>query len=219
MLLSITEENYLKAILRLSTQADTSVTTNDLAALLHTTPASVTDMLKRLATRNLIAYQAYRGARLTEQGYKHATFLIRKHRLWKVFLYQSLNIPWEAVQEIAEELEHIKSDLLIDRLDSFLGFPKFDPHGDPIPNAQGKYTLRVQSPLKDLQTGRSGLIIAVKGSDRPFLQYLTEKGIRLGQTLTVIMQDAYDQSMTLSVDGHEITLSAKVADLIMIKPL
>ncbi|MBK9982464.1 MAG: metal-dependent transcriptional regulator [Saprospiraceae bacterium] len=120
--MTITEENYLKGILKLSIHADISVTTNEIAALLLNTPASVTDMLKKLSAKELINYQPYKGARLTEQGYKHATFLVRKHRLWKVFLYQSLNIPWEAVQEIAEELEHINSELLIDHLDSFLGF-------------------------------------------------------------------------------------------------
>ncbi|MFZ1677257.1 MAG: metal-dependent transcriptional regulator [Saprospiraceae bacterium] len=219
MLLTIAEENYLKGILTLSIQANISVTTNDIAALLGTTPASVTDMLKRLSTKDLIHYQSYKGARLTEQGYKHATFLIRKHRLWKVFLYQSLNIPWEAVQEIAEDLEHINSDLLIDHLDSFLGFPKFDPHGDPIPNAQGKYTLRAQSPLSDLSPGKQGVIIGVKDHQVSFLKYLDEKGIGIGKTVTTIKNDTYDQSMTIAMDQKEINLSGKVASLIFIKPL
>ncbi len=219
MQLTATEENYLKGILKLSVQADISVTTNDIASLLSTTPASVTDMLKRLSNKDLIAYQPYKGARLTEQGYKHATFLIRKHRLWKVFLYQSLNIPWEGVQDIAEELEHINSDILIDQLDSFLGFPKFDPHGEPIPNAQGKYTLRRQIPLKDLQPGKSGLIIGVKESDSHFLKYLDEKGIGIGKTITLVSVDEFDQSMTLHLENREIILSTKATELILIKPL
>ena len=219
MELTSTEENYIKAILKLSVQADISVTTNEIAANLNTTAASVTDMLKKLANKELIAYQAYKGARLSEQGYKHATSLIRKHRLWKVFLYQSLNIPWEAVQEIAEELEHIKSDLLLDHLDAFLGFPKFDPHGDPIPNAQGKYTLRAQSPLSDLLPGKSGLIIGVKDSDTSFLKYLSEKGIEIGKSITAFQQNSYDQSMTFHLDRKEITLSGKASQLVLIKPL
>ncbi|MGB3077949.1 MAG: metal-dependent transcriptional regulator [Saprospiraceae bacterium] len=217
--MTITEENYLKGILKLSIQADISVTTNEIAALLLNTPASVTDMLKKLSAKELINYQPYKGARLTEQGYKHATFLVRKHRLWKVFLYQSLNIPWEAVQEIAEELEHINSELLIDHLDSFLGFPKFDPHGDPIPNAQGKYTLRAQSLLSDLSPGKQGLIIGVKDQQLSFLQYLDEKGIGIGKTVTTIKHDPYDQSMIISMDQKEINLSGKAAGLIFIKSL
>lgn len=219
MQLTATEENYLKGIFRLSVQSDIAVTTNDLAGVLLTTPASVTDMLKRLSGKDLIAYQAYKGARLTDLGYKHATFLIRKNRIWKIFLYQSLNIPWEDVQEIAEELEHIKSDLLIDHLDAFLGFPKFDPHGDPIPNAQGKYTLRNQSLLADLQPGKSGLIIGIRDPDTHFLSYLNEKGIRVGKTITAVKKDPYDHSMTLHLERNEIIISGNASNLILIKPL
>ncbi len=219
MELSYTEENYIKAILGLSLQAEVSVSTNELASVLTTTPASVTDMLKKLSAKDLISYQPYKGARLTESGYKHATFLIRKHRLWKVFLYQSLNIPWEAVQDIAEELEHINSDLLIDHLDSFLGFPKFDPHGDPIPNAHGKYTLRAQSPLSDLSPGKQGVIIGVKDQQISFLKYLDEKGIGIGKTVTIIRHDPYDQSIIITIDQKEIVLSGKAVGLIFIKPL
>jgi len=217
--LTATEENYLKSILNLSLQADISVSTNDIASILNTSAASVTDMLKKLSQKELISYQPYKGARLSEQGYKHATSIIRKHRLWKVFLYQSLNIPWEAVQEIAEELEHIKSDLLLDHLDAFLGFPKFDPHGDPIPNAQGKYTLRAQSPLSDLQPGKSGLIIGIKDSETSFLKYLSEKGIGIGKSITAFEQNRYDLSMTFHMERKEITLSGKAAQHILIKPL
>ena len=145
--LSYAEENYLKAILKLSGSPDGTVSTNAIAAQLDTSAASVTDMLKKLSDKELITYQRYKGASLTDDGQRIATTLVRKHRLWEVFLVQSLGMTWDEVHEIAEELEHIQSDRLIDRLDHFLGHPKFDPHGDPIPNAQGKYTLRAQIPL------------------------------------------------------------------------
>ncbi len=219
MVLSNVEETYLKGLHYLSTQSDKQITTNDLASVLHNSAASVTDMLKKLSKKSLIQYEPYQGARLTDQGNKHATLLLRKNRLWKVFLYQSLNIPWEAVQEIAEELEHINSDLLIDHLDSFLGFPKFDPYGDPIPNAQGKYTLRVQSPLSDLPPGKQGLIIGVKDQHPSFLKYLDEKGVGIGKTVTTIRRDTYDQSMIIAMGQKEINLSGNAANLIFIKPL
>ncbi|MEP6795770.1 MAG: metal-dependent transcriptional regulator [Saprospiraceae bacterium] len=219
MELSYVEETYLKGLHHLSTQTNKQVTTNDLAATLSNSAASVTDMLKKLSRKSLINYEPYQGARLTEQGNKLATRLLRKNRLWKVFLYQSLNIRWEDVQEIAEELEHIKSDLLIDHLDAFLGYPKFDPFGEPIPNAQGKYTLRVQSPLSDLLPGKQGLIIGVKDQHVSFLKYLDEKGIGIGKIVTSIKHDAYDQSMIITLGQKEINLSGKAASLIFIKPL
>jgi DtxR family Mn-dependent transcriptional regulator len=215
--LSPTEENYLKAILRLSAFQDKSVNTNAIASHLQTSAASVTDMLKRLSGKKLITYLRYNGARLTEPGYKTATYLVRKHRLWKVFLVQTLGISWDEVSDIAEELEHIHSDLLIDRLDSHLGFPKFDPHGDPIPNAQGKYTLRSQSALTDLQPGKSGLILGVKETDPSFLAHLTEKGIAIGKTITALSFHAYDQSMKLKMDDIEFNLSGNVARNILVK--
>jgi len=215
--LTYAEENYLKAILRLSMAPDITVSTNAIASHLDTSAASVTDMLKKLSEKELITYQRYKGAWLTEQGNKIATYLVRKHRLWEVFLVQSLGMTWDEVHDIAEELEHIKSDLLIDRLDSFLGFPKFDPHGDPIPNAQGKYTLRAQLPLTELKPGQDGLIIGVRESDNSFLRHLNEKGITIGKIATVITNDAYDQTIRLTIDNEEMSVSGKVAQNILIK--
>jgi DtxR family Mn-dependent transcriptional regulator len=147
--LSYAEENYLKAILKLSGSLDGTVSTNAIAAQLETSAASVTDMLKKLSDKKLITYLRYKGASLTDDGQRIATSLLRKHRLWEVFLVQSLGMTWDEVHEIAEELEHIQSDRLIERLDTFLGHPKFDPHGDPIPNAQGKvYTPRPGPPFR-----------------------------------------------------------------------
>ncbi|MEO6131278.1 MAG: metal-dependent transcriptional regulator [Saprospiraceae bacterium] len=217
MELSHVEENYIKGLQHLSTQSGKQVSTNDLAATLRNSAASVTDMLKKLSKKSLINYEPYQGARLTEQGNKFATRLLRKNRLWKVFLYQSLNIRWEDVREIAEELEHIKSDLLIDHLDAFLGYPKFDPFGEPIPNAQGKYTLRAQTLLTELRPGITAIIVGVKATESNFLKHISEKGISVGQTCTLISRDPYDGTLTLLLDRKEITLSGQVAKQILIK--
>lgn len=215
--LSYAEENYLKAILKLSGSPDGTVSTNAIAAQLDTSAASVTDMLKKLSDKELISYQRYKGAFLTDDGQRIATTLLRKHRLWEVFLVQSLGMTWDEVHEIAEELEHIQSDRLIDRLDHFLGHPKFDPHGDPIPNAQGKYTLRAQVPLSELKPGQQGIVIGVREDETSFLKHLNEKGLTLGKSIKVITNDDYDNTLSLQVDGHELNLSGKVARNIMIK--
>ncbi|MBL0008763.1 MAG: metal-dependent transcriptional regulator [Saprospiraceae bacterium] len=215
--LSYAEENYLKAILKLSGSPDGTVSTNAIAAQLDTSAASVTDMLKKLSDKELITYQRYKGASLTDDGQRIATTLVRKHRLWEVFLVQSLGMTWDEVHEIAEELEHIQSDRLIDRLDHFLGHPKFDPHGDPIPNAQGKYTLRAQIPLSELKPGQEGIVIGVREDETSFLKHLNEKGLTLGKSIKVITNDDYDNTLSLQVEGHELNLSGKVARNIMIK--
>ena len=216
--LTYAEENYLKSILKLVHPPKKTVNTNALAAHLGTSAPSITDMLKKLADKHLITYQRYHGASLTEEGLRLATDLVRKHRLWEVFLHHSLGMSWEEIHAIAEELEHIQSNRLIECLDNFLGNPKFDPHGDPIPNAQGKYTMRTQIPLSDLAVGAAGTIVGVKNDTPSFLRHLTEKGIRLGQSIRVIQQDAYDHSISLTVDDRSTELSGPVATNIFVKP-
>jgi DtxR family Mn-dependent transcriptional regulator len=174
-------------------------------------------MLKKLSDKELITYQRYKGASLTEEGQRLSTNLVRKHRLWEVFLVQSLEMTWDEVHEIAEELEHIHSPRLIEKLDAFLGFPKFDPHGDPIPNAQGKYTLRTQIPLTDLKEGQEGILVGVKEDDPSFLKNLSEKGLTLGKELKVLTHDSYDHTLSIVVNGLKMNLSGPVARNIMIK--
>ncbi len=215
--LSYAEENYLKAILKLSGTPDQTVSTNAIAAHLETSAASVTDMLKKLGEKELIDYQRYKGASLTDLGHRIATGLVRKHRLWEVFLAQSLGMAWDEIHEIAEELEHIQSERLIERLDAFLGHPKFDPHGDPIPNAQGKYTLRSQIPLSTLVPGQSCTVIGVKEDDRSFLQHLSEKGVAIGTPMVVVSMDPYDQNVRLKMADAEIILSGQVARQILVR--
>lgn len=219
MSLTYAEENYLKAINRLSIPPDPTVSTNAIASHLDTSAASVTDMLRKLADKELITYQKYKGASLTEAGNRIATHLVRKHRLWEVFLVQSLGMTWDEVHDIAEELEHIQSETLIERLDAFLGFPKYDPHGDPIPNAKGKYSIRSQIPLTDLRPGQEGIVIGVKDADNSFLRHLNDKGVTIGKKAVVLDRDAYDQTIRLTIDSREMSLSGKVARNILIKIL
>ncbi len=215
--LSYVEENYLKAILKLSGAPDGIVSTNAIAAQLSTSAASVTDMLKKLSDKELIAYQRYKGAALSDEGQRIATTLVRKHRLWEVFLVQSLGMTWDEVHDIAEQLEHIQSDALIECLDDFLGHPKFDPHGDPIPNAEGKYTVRAQIPLSKLTEGQQGIVIGVREDETAFLKHLNEKGLIPGKAIKVLTNDAYDNSIRLVTEDRELHLSGKVAGNIMIK--
>ncbi len=215
--LSYVEENYLKAILKLSGVPDGLVSTNAIAAQLSTSAASVTDMLKKLSDKDLIAYQRYKGASLTNAGQRIATHLVRKHRLWEVFLVQTLGMTWDEVHDIAEQLEHIQSDSLIDRLDTFLEYPKFDPHGDPIPNAEGKYSVRAQVPLSKLTEGQQGIVIGVREDETAFLKHLSEKGLTPGKMIRMLTNDAYDHTIRLVVDDKELNLSGQVASNIMIK--
>jgi len=219
MSLSHTEENYLKAIYKLTEQDQGSVSTNAIAKMMNTSPASVTDMIKRLSEKGYIKYRKYYGAGLTDIGKMSATQLVRKHRLWETFLVDRLQFSWEEIHDIAEELEHIKSEKLIKRLDAYLGFPKFDPHGDPIPNPEGKFTLRSQTVLSDMEIGEQGEVIGVKIHDTPFLQHLNEIGIRLHTPLQILGKQEYDKSTTVKVAENTIQLSEKVATQILLKKL
>ena len=218
-MISNTEENYLKAIYKISEKDKKPAGTNAIANELDTSAASVTDMLKRLAEKNLINYQKYKGVSLSGKGSRIATNLIRKHRLWESFLVEKLNFTWDKVHDIAEQMEHIKSEELVNRLDEYLVYPKFDPHGDPIPNAEGKFTLRVQVLLSLLRKDDKAKVIGVKEHDNDFLRYLNSKCIQLGSELIVIEKNDYDKSMLVRVDGEKITLTQKVTKQIFVKKI
>ena len=218
MSLTTAEENYLKAIFKISERSQKSASTNAISRHLSTSAASVTDMLKRLAEKKYINYERYKGVTLTSEGSKLATELIRKHRLWEVFLVKKLRFTWDQVHDIAEQLEHIKSDELIMRLDAFLDYPKFDPHGDPIPNADGKFTLRNQTPLSDMHMGQKGSLVGVKEHHTEFLQYLNTQNIKLGTEIDILGIMAFDKSMHLKIDGKkEILITQQVAHNLLIK--
>jgi len=220
MQLSNTEENYLKAIYKIAERENKAASTNTIAKYIGTAPASVTDMLKRLASKQLINYERYRGVTLTILGGREATQLIRRHRLWEVFLASKLRFSWESVHDIAEELEHIKSDELVNRLDGFLDYPKFDPHGDPIPNAQGKFTIRNQLPLIDLLPGNKAMLLGVREHETSFLKYLNELNIRLGTEFTIKSLNHFDRSMNVLIDHtRETLLSEKVSQILLVKKI
>jgi len=215
-MLSFTEENYLKAIYHLSESGSKAVLTNEIAELLNTKAASVTDMIKKLSVKTLITYEKYYGVKLTTHGKTEALLIIRKHRLWETFLVQKLAFTWDEVHEIAEQLEHIQSPLLIEKLDAFLGFPKSDPHGEPIPNNKGKMKAQPQHPLDRIQVGYSGTIIAVKDSDPNLLKYLDKIGATPGKKIKLVSREAYDESMEIEVNRQRISISKEVSKNILV---
>jgi DtxR family Mn-dependent transcriptional regulator len=211
---SHTEENYLKAIYKLAEAEPDApgVSTNRIAAALETRPASVTDMLRRLAEKGLLDYEKYRGVHLTADGRRCALLTIRKHRLWEVFLVQQLGFNWDEVHEVAEELEHVQSPLLMRRLDAFLGFPVSDPHGDPIPGEDGSVQRAAHRLLADLAVGEVGTVAAVKNTQPAFLQYLSKVGLQLGSQLEVLDKVAFDNSFELRINQERTALiSAEVS--------
>ncbi len=199
-MISYTEENYLKAIYHLSNGGEQSVTTNELAEAMQTKAASVTDMAKKLAAKSLVAYERYYGLKITTTGRQQALQIIRKHRLWETFLVEKLGFTWDEVHEVAEQLEHIQSTQLINKLDVFLGHPKSDPHGDPIPDASGKLKPQALVGLDQLMAGKRGTIVTVKDSDAELLKYLDKIGARPGKTIQVLRREAFDKSMEVLID-------------------
>lgn len=215
--MTISEENYIKVIYHLSLVSPKGVNTNAIAGMLDTKASSVTDMLKKLAEKELVSYQKYQGVNLTEKGFYVAKMIVRKHRLWEVFLVDKLNFSWDEVHEIAEELEHIKSEKLINKLDEFLGFPSFDPHGDPIPNAKGELVKVDKFLLSEADLNVDYLCVGVKNSSVEFLQYLDKQNIFLGATIRVISSEEFDSSLTIILNSKTISISNKVAENLFIK--
>lgn len=209
-MLSQAEENYLKAILKLSNQNQRKVSTNEIANEMDTKASSVTDMIQKLCNKKYVLYEKYQGVKLTDSGRKYALNIIRKHRLWEVFLVEHLNFNWDEIHEIAEQLEHIQSPELTARLDQFLNFPKYDPHGDPIPNEEGEILKVNEKLLSELSPNQKGVIIGVKDSDAGFLQYLDSIGIHLGCEIEFVKKYSYDSSVEILIKGEKRTLSQQV---------
>ncbi|MGB0524693.1 MAG: metal-dependent transcriptional regulator [Flammeovirgaceae bacterium] len=213
---SSAEENYLKAIYKLSEKSEV-VSTNAIAELLKTSPASVTDMLKKLDGKHAVNYIKYKGAQLSESGKKSALWLIRKHRLWEVFLVEKLNFKWDEVHEVAEQLEHIRSKRMIERLDEFLGYPTVDPHGDPIPDAEGKFHSQPAICLSNAALHVSLTVVAVKDSSQAFLKYLDKIEVGIGTEMQVIERIEFDESLELKLDnGRQLLVSHQVSENIMV---
>lgn len=214
---SQSEENYLKAIYHLSEHAQSGISTNAIAQKLATKASSVTDMVKRLAEKELLVYKKYQGVSLTELGRKIAAGVIRKHRLWEVFLVEKLNFSWDEVHDVAEQLEHIQSVKLINELDGFLGFPKTDPHGDPIPDKEGKFHPIQKRLLSTLKENESGVCVGVDDSSSDFLKYLDKHKISLGKRIEVVAIEPFDGSLTIKVGDHQLSISNKISNNIYIQ--
>ena len=215
--MTISEENYLKVIYHLSQVAPNGVNTNAIAGTLETKASSVTDMMKKLSEKELVVYQKYQGVTLTEKGFLFAKMIVRKHRLWEVFLVEKLDFSWDEVHEIAEELEHIKSKSLIDKLDQFLGFPSFDPHGDPIPNKNGEIKNIAKLLLSDAEIDQFYQCVGVKDSSSAFLQYLDKQNIALGTVIKVKHKEQFDETLTIQLDKIVINISNKIAKNLFVK--
>ena len=217
-MISQAEENYLKAIFKISERESKAANTNAVAAELKSTAASVTDMLRKLAEKGLIFYEKYRGVTLTTEGVRQATQLIRKHRIWEVFLCERLGYAWDECHDLAEQLEHIQSNDLIDRLDEFLGKPKFDPHGDPIPDQDGNITERQQRLLSALSVGEIGIVVGVDEHSPAFLQHLNRIGVVLGVKIEVLEIFDFDGSIRLRINNAaEVVVSDRVSNGVFVK--
>lgn len=211
---SFSEENYLKAIYHLS--KGNSVSTNALAEKMQTKASSVTDMLRKLSEKSLVTYVKYQGVTLTETGHQAAVQIVRKHRLWEVFLVDKLQFKWDEVHDLAEELEHIKSPILAERLDEFLGFPRTDPHGDPIPDKHGVFIESKMIALNKLQKCDTGVVTGVTEHSSDFLKHLEKIGLTLGKRIEILDRLEFDGSTELSVDGKSLTVSREISKHILV---
>jgi DtxR family transcriptional regulator, Mn-dependent transcriptional regulator len=215
--MTFSEENYLKTIYHLTQLYDDEISTNAIAEMTETKASSVTDMLKKLADKELIHYKKYQGVSLTDKGLLSAKMIVRKHRLWEVFLVEKLDFTWDEVHDVAEQLEHIKSEKLINKLDAFLNFPTEDPHGDPIPNAFGQIPKMEKVLLSELAVNKVGYCVGVKDTSSEFLKYLDKHRIALGTKIEVLTKEAFDASLKIKVNAIEMVISNKIASNLFMK--
>jgi DtxR family Mn-dependent transcriptional regulator len=215
--MTFSEENYLKTIYHLTIISDSEISTNAIAEKMETKASSVTDMLKKLAEKDLVHYKKYQGVSLTEKGKLSAKMIVRKHRLWEVFLVDKLDFSWDEVHDIAEQLEHIKSEKLINKLDDFLGNPTEDPHGDPIPDVNGRVIKIEKQLLSELAENQSGICVGVKDTSSEFLKYLDKQEISLGSKIEIIGKESFDLSLKIKVDDKDLTISHKIASNLFVK--
>ena len=214
---SVSEENYIKSIYHLQ-QETGLVNTNSLAAEMQTKAASVTDMLKKLSTKKILQYEKYKGFKLTENGKRVALSVVRKHRLWEYFLVEKLGFEWDKVHEIAEELEHISSNELIERLQEFLGSPLFDPHGDPIPDSNGKIPKLIQLNLTVLPVNKTAVVSSVTNQSPQMLEMLKHYFISIGTPVKVLKRFEFDGSLEIKISKQPAcTISELIAKNIFVR--
>lgn len=211
------EENYLKTIYHLSLFSNSGISTNAIANAMDSKPSSVTDMIQKLADKGLVLYKKYQGVELTEKGKKEAIYIVRKHRLWEFFLVNKLGFNWDEVHDIAEQLEHINSEKLIDNLDKFLDFPTQDPHGDPIPDKEGNLPKIKRQLLCEASLHTKHIFVGVNDSSTSFLQYLDKQNISLGSVIEILEKEEFDNSMKILINDEEIIISHIVSNNIFIK--
>ncbi|TAF75079.1 MAG: metal-dependent transcriptional regulator [Bacteroidetes bacterium] len=212
-MLSNTEENYLKALLKITLlNENEQVGTNELAKHLNVKPATANDMLKKLKEKSFVEYEKYGKINLTDEGKTKAIYIVRKHRLWETFLYEKLDFSWDEVHEVAEQLEHIQSTKLIDKLDKYLNFPLFDPHGDPIPNTKGEFLSIYKKKLSDVEIGQSCKMVAVRDNSSSFLQYVVKLGLGLNNQIKVISKQDFDGTIEIEVEEKKSFVSTKFAE-------
>jgi DtxR family Mn-dependent transcriptional regulator len=217
--LSQTEENYLKAIYSIELNSGHSVSTNHIAERLNTKASSVTDMIKKLSDKSLINYKKYQGSSLTVEGKKIAVKIVRRHRLWEFFLVNKLNYNWDEVHELAEQLEHIKSNSLTDKLDAFLEFPEYDPHGDPIPDKDGNIAHHNNLMLSSVGINTSCVVIGVKDSSSSFLKFLDNADLKLGSQIKVISIEDFDKSMFIENQKKQLSISHQISKNLFVKKI
>ncbi len=215
--MTLSEEDYIKAIYHLGKGDSITVSTNAIAEKMSTKPSSVTDMVQKLSEKGLVNYRKYKGVSLTEIGKKTALTLVRKHRLWEVFLVEKLDFSWDEVHEVAEQLEHIKSEKLIDALDKHLDHPEVDPHGDPIPSKKGEFKKSIKKLLNEVPIGTTGVCVGVKDSSPPFLKFLDKNRIALGDTILVLDKEEFDGSLNIKIRENVIHISSQIATNLYLK--
>ena len=215
-MISLTEENYLKAIFHLMTSENT-VTINELSKFLNVKMPSVNNMMKKFAEKKWVIYESYKPLIITDSGKKEAALIVRKHRLTEMFLVEKMNFGWENVHEIAEQVEHIKSEIFFNKMDEILNHPQFDPHGEPIPDKEGNIIAQDLKKLSTCKISEEVIFTSVTISDDDFLSFLTEKKLELGKVMQIVDIQKYDKSMLILVDQQETVLSKVVCEKILVK--
>lgn len=215
--MTLSEEDYIKVIYHLGKNENPMVSTNAIAERMETKPSSVTDMVRKLSEKGLVNHKKYKGVSLTEIGTKTALTLVRKHRLWEVFLVEKLNFSWDEVHDVAEQLEHIKSEKLVDKLDKHLGYPEVDPHGDPIPSKNGSFKKSIKKLMNEIPIGAIGVCMGVKDSSPPFLKFLDKNKIALGDSILILDKEEFDGSLHIRINGNDIHISNQIASNLYLK--
>ncbi|MEI9921180.1 MAG: metal-dependent transcriptional regulator [Bacteroidota bacterium] len=214
---SLAEENYLKALLNLSSE-NGEVNVKELSSVVGTKMPTVTSMIQKLARKKLVHYESYKPPKLTEKGKKEAALIIRKHRLMEMFLVQKMGFGWEEVHEIAEQIEHIHSPAFFEKMDELLGYPKIDPHGSPIPDRQGRMHWQHHPKLSECKPGTTAQFVGIVNSSDDFLRFLNSRELKLGAKITIIETEDFDGSMTVSYDKRKKeTFSRTVAERLLIE--